>query len=361
MATVTSELPGVELPGIYSFEQLMSLTVPPPTHVVDGLINMGQNAILGGYFGVGKTMLAGQLSIALATGHEFLRREVLKPYKVVFLDFETGPGAIRERIVKQLKTASLTSSERQRFEDNWIYVNAQDEECPLYGLQINKAGLMKLKLFLIEKNAEVLIIDNLGWFADADLNDPEDVKAFYGDLRELRNGCPLLKDGVILLLHHFTKPGERSQNYSLLTTPREYLSLMRGSQRLLDFAECRLALAEVLIGEQTVHIINGINRTTVVQPMILQLGSETLSFDIHEDNKLRYNQAFIGKPRQKQLFEALPMEFTWSEAKEVPLNGKRVSPDTLSAAIKTAKLNGFLSPVDPMTRKYRKIHCEGCT
>jgi hypothetical protein len=201
----------------------------------------------------------------------------------------------------------------------------------------------------------VLIIDNLGWFVKGELNDPEDVKSFYGVLRDLRTECPSLEDGVILLLHHLVKPnGDKTKRCSLLTAPREYLSLARGSQRLLDFAECRLALAEELSGDQTVHIVNGVNRTGCVDPLTIQLLPETLSFDLHEDNQLRYTLAFAGKARQKQVFESLPEEFTWSDGLRTSVEGKAVSKDTLSGALRTAKVNRFVVQ-DPATKKYRKV------
>jgi len=342
-------------PGIFAFDNLMSLTLSPPIEAVEGLINEGQNAIFAGYFGVGKTMFAGQLSISLAIGREFLGRKVRRPYKVVFIDFETGPTAIRERISKQVEGAKLSPDERERLSSNWIYVNALDEECPFYGLQSDKHGLEKLAAFINEVGGEILIIDNLGWFATGDLSDPQAIKDFYKALRGLRTNCESLKDGIILLLHHLTKPGEKSGRCSLLTSPREYLSMARGSQRLLDFAECRLALAEEVVDDQVVHIVNGVNRTAVVQPLVIQLGTESLSFDLHEDSELRYKQAFEGKAKQKQVFEAFPKgEFTWTDVKSMKVEGKVVNPGTLSSTLTTARLNQFVA-YDSTTKKYRKI------
>ncbi|HEX6505325.1 MAG TPA: hypothetical protein VF011_18930 [Terriglobales bacterium] len=230
-----------------------------------------------------------------------------------------------------------------------------DEHCPFYGLQVNERGIEKLAGFLAENKAEVLIIDNLGWFVPGDLNDPEDIKDFYQSLRNLRMLCDTLNSGFILLLHHLTKPGEKSSRPSLLTAPREYLSQARGSQRLLDFAECRLALAEEMAGDQLFHVVNGVNRTGTVEPMVMHLGFESLSFEIHEDSKLRYEQAFTGRPKQKRIYETLPAgEFTWTQALGVTLDGKPVSPDTLNSTLRTAVLNDFIVH-DSTTKQYRKV------
>jgi AAA domain len=347
MATAAVQVavePAVQTPGIYSYEGLLALAVNAPQYAVEGLINEGQTALFAGYFGVGKTMFAGQLSIALATGRGFLGRRVHRPFKTIFLDFETGPGAIKERLARQVEAARLTDEEVQLLGQNWIYVNAMDEACSLYGLQMNATGFEKLADFVNQQQAEVLIIDNLGWFVDGDLQDSEDVRKLYQSLRELKTTCSSLKNGLVLMLHHLVKPtGDRTNRCSLLTAPREYLSLARGSQRLLDFAECRLALAEEVSDGQVLHLMNGVNRTAVVDPLIIQLSTETLSFDLHEDAQLRYTQAFEGKAKQRQIFEALPKLFSWTEALRTEVEGKRVTKDTLSNTLRTASLNKFVS------------------
>ncbi|MGO9575894.1 MAG: AAA family ATPase [Terriglobales bacterium] len=109
----------IEVPGIYPFESLMSLDVAPPCHAVEGLVNEGQNAIFAGYFGVGKTMFAGQLSISLATARPFLGRGVRRRYRTVFMDFETGPGAIQQRLAKQVEAMHLNEEERAALAENW--------------------------------------------------------------------------------------------------------------------------------------------------------------------------------------------------------------------------------------------------
>src|SRR5258708_22211211 len=108
----------IEVPGIYPFGTLMSLEVARPCFAVEGLINEGQNAIFAGYFGVGKTMFAGQLSISLATGRPFVGRAVRRQYKTVFMDFETGPGAIQQRLAKQVDAMRLAENESAALDEN---------------------------------------------------------------------------------------------------------------------------------------------------------------------------------------------------------------------------------------------------
>jgi AAA domain len=353
MATPAVQI-AVKPTGIYSLGSLLSLDVEAPHYAVEGLINEGQTAVFAGYFGVGKTMFAGQLSIATSTGRDFLGRQIHRPRKTVFIDFETGAGAIKERMERQVEAAQLTDEQRQLLGQNWTYVNALDEDCPLFGFRLDDKNIDQIATFLRAYETEVLIIDNLGWFAHCELQDPEQVMKFYRNLRQLKTVCPSLKKGAILLLHHLVKPSsDRANRCNLLTAPREYLSQSRGSQRLLDFAECRLALAEEIVEGQVLHIVNGVNRTGAVDALIMQLGTDTLSFDLHEDTRLRYTQAFEGKARQRAVYEALPEEFSWTEALSLLISGKRITKDTLSNTLRTAQANKFM--VRDENGRYRKL------
>ena len=56
----------------------------------------------------------------------------------------------------------------------------------------------RLNELVWEHCPDVLIVDNLGWAIDGDLEKPEDVKRLYGNLKSRRQSGPLAK-GCILL------------------------------------------------------------------------------------------------------------------------------------------------------------------
>jgi hypothetical protein len=139
-------------------------------------------------------------------------------------------------------------------------------------------------VFLDRVQPEILILDNLGLFIHGDVKETEDVHQFYATLNELRRKHDCLKNGVILALHHLTKPNEYQP--SLLDSPREFLARTRGSGRLLDYAQARLALAIESDDCDPFHVCNGIIRTGSVTPLLMQLNEETLCFEQHEDKRM---------------------------------------------------------------------------
>ena len=115
----------------------------------------------------------------------------------------------------------------------------------------------------------------------------------------------------------------------------------RGSQRLLDFAECRLALAEELCGDQIVHIVNGVNRTGAVDALTIQLlpetyrliSTRTLSFDTTWHSRARPDKSrFLNRCR------GIHMDGSAGDS----IGGKAVTKDTLSGMLRTAKVNRFV-------------------
>ena len=211
-----------------------------------------------------------------------------------------------------------------------------------------------------EHRPEVLVIDNLGLVATkGDLKETEDAAAFYANLKYLRSADDSLRNGAVVVFHHLTKPGERegASPVSLLTSPYEFLSRARGTGRLLDFARARLALAQETIGNTAgCYVVNGINRSLDLQPLILQFNQETLCFEGHDDQNLRFDAVFGTRPRAREIYLQLPEEFTWTQAEAIvdPKTNKPFNKGTLSEALKLGGKNGFLVQ-DAETRRYRKL------
>jgi hypothetical protein len=190
---------------------------------------------------------------------------------------------------------------------------------------------------------------------EGDLQKPEDAKRFYANLKYIQSQVKSLQNGAIVVFHHLTKPGEQSTSPSLLTSAYEFLSRARGTGRVLDFAKARLALAEEQVGNEVCHVVNGINRSAIVSPLILQFNPETLSFDRHEDMKLRFNAVFKNRLKGSNIYRLLPDEFTFSEAEKLSdKTGKPLNKGTLSDTLKVAVQNDFIRH-DPKTRIYKKL------
>jgi hypothetical protein len=348
--------------GVFNFDELMALDVERPQDIIEGLICERQNALLMGRFGVGKTMLGTQLTLHLATGREFLGCRIPRPYKTMYVDFENDIGDMKHRLAKQQSALELTEEEQKLLDTNWTFVDAGDPEKLLYGtrLDVCPKAFEPLQALVQEHKPDVLVIDNLGLATTkGDLKETEDAQRFYANLKHLRSADDSLKNGAIMVFHHVTKPGERDGNspVSLLTSPYEFLSRARGTGRLLDFARARLALAQEMVAKKSCYVVNGINRSLALVPLILQFNPETLSFERHEDRNLRFEAVFSARPKGREIYKLLPGEFKFTQAEAVPdpVTGKPFNKGTLSETIKLSVKNGFMVQ-EPQTRIYKKIY-----
>lgn len=344
----------------FNYQELMELEIQRPAAVIEGLICERQNVLLMGRFGVGKTMLGLQMSLSLATGRDFVGRKVPKAYRTLIVDCENDLGDIKDRIIKQHDALGLTTEDDSLLRANWRYACAADPDSKFYGMNLDKGNLKGLPGFISEHAPEVLIIDNLGLVVSrGDLKESDEAKAFYSSLAKIRRENESLKNGAIIVMHHLTKPGESlpdEQRGSLLTSPDIFLSRARGTGRVLDFAQARLAISEERAGNVTYHVLHGINRSAAPVPLILQFNPETLSFEKHENQTFRFEQVFLTRRKGREIFVAWPDVFTWSDAEKMvdPKTGKPFTKDTVNKTRLICLNEGFID-YKPDTKQYCKV------
>jgi RecA-family ATPase len=335
----------------FNFQELLDAKISRPREIVSGLFFERSNAVLAAAFAEGKTMLALLLSLHLAAGRNFLGRTIPRPFKVLYVDFENDLGDIRDRVEKQKVGMKLTSQEVDLLKQNWHLAIGSRPDDPLYDTRLDKENNMDSLMEKVEQiNPEVLFIDNLGRVTKGDVEFPQEAKILYANLSRLRKQSRLLAQGVIVLLHHVTKPSDSSAA-SLFTDPRGFLGRVRGTGRLVDFCESRLAMAEENIGGGTYKILHGIIRNAKSRPLVMNFNQETLSFEEHGNSGFRVQQVFANKPKKLEIYLSLPEEFTWTEAEA--LLGD-VNAGTLSETLGLAVSGGLLHPPDERKR-YRKI------
>jgi len=159
-------------------------------------------------------------------------------------------------------------------------------------------------------------------------------------------------------MHHLTKPGESlpEAGSSLLTSPDVFLSRARGSGRVLDFAQARLAISEERAGGETYYVVHGINRSAAPVPLILQFNPETLCFEKHENQQLRFEQVFFTRRKGREIYEQWPDVFTWSDAEKLidSKTGKAFNKDTVNKTRQTCLNEGFIT-YNADTKQYHKI------
>jgi hypothetical protein len=331
--------------GVYTFGELVSANLQPPVCVVEGLLYECRDGLLAGRFSIGKTFLGLQLAICLALGRDFLGRKVTRPYKVAFIDTENGAAEIRHRLVTQTNALGLSPDERQLLDQNFVYIDC-DMPGELQHVRLNGAGYASLETFVKRLAVEILIFDNFGKVFPGDEKDEERIKAVLANLGILRLKCPSLQRGLMLFLHHLTKPF--GESCSLLTNPYEFLSKMRGSGRLLDFFPTRLALADEIDSKgEAYFILNGFIRSGVVSPLLLQRNDDSMLFTLHDDKGLVLDKVFGGADRKKEIFRLiqsqLPPTFTFQEAAALKDSvGNGFSRPTVSDTLRIAVTNGLL-------------------
>lgn len=95
-------------PAFSIFSSLREGLEIEPDYLVENLLEAGEQALIYGQPKVGKTFLAIQLAVAVATGKKFLNWDVPGPRKVLYLNFEMGHRVFASRIARQLEPASKT-------------------------------------------------------------------------------------------------------------------------------------------------------------------------------------------------------------------------------------------------------------
>jgi hypothetical protein len=337
--------------AVYCYEELLNAQLEPPNFIVEGLMVENQEGFLVGRFGIGKTMLGLQLGFCLATGRDFVGRKVPRPCKVAFFDGENGSEAIQSRIARQHAALRPSEEEMTLLNNNWQYVDCQiPSEDGLQWLKLDQAGFRKLEKFVIKHQCEVLIFDNFGRFFAGDETEEQKIKEFFDSLAKLRNKHDSLKRGSILFQQHPIKPPRENHMPSLLANVYEYLSCMRGSGRLLDFAANRLALTqEYVTGEnERFYVLNGIIRGQIA-PLILEFNSETFLFELYGDKDFVAKRVYEHCRRQLDLFKLLPRDrakFTFTEVLAIKdQDGKGFSRDTVNTTLH--KAHATCSPVHP--------------
>ncbi len=330
--------------GTYTLSELMALEIPDPEFIVDRLLSEGQNAILAGRPGIGKTLLAIQLAIHIAAGKDILGRKVKRPYKVLFVDCENGIAVIKSRLGKQLTGSQLSNSEQQLVNDNFIYTATDNGDLKFLSLSDDK-GFTTLNNYIDKYKPEVVILDCLGRVFTKKETDEEQIKFFVNELEKCCKKNTSIKS--ILLLHHVTKMNWDDMP-SLLHEPQSYINHIRGNGRLLDFIPQRMAIAEERskVGQEDIdkhfYVVNGICRNGV-SPLILRHDDESLNFEVHDDGDLIADNLYGGCSQQRAVYDYVkmyfPAGFRFGQVDELKKsNGKKMfQKATITAALQKAK------------------------
>jgi len=339
--------------GVFSFKQLMELELTRPKDIIEGILYERQRVLFSGEYGIGKTMFWLMAGLCLAGGRSFLGRKIPRAYRVMFLDCENDLGDVQHRIRKQIEHLQLTEEQRGSLTENWLYVRANSASSEYAFMELEKEVPLALSALLEQSKAEIVVVDNLGLVTGTELEKPDEVKKFYANVKKLMDKTPTLLSTVFL--HHLTKP--REDTASLFFEPRKYMARTRGSGRLLDYAEGRFAIASEEFGGEQKIVVNGINRTGIPTPLVLDLNTDTLSFQVADERRARFEYTFSGSSKKRHLFDLLSSEpFSFTQATEIidPERDKSFSRETVDETLKLGRKCGSIT-YDKTAKLYRKV------
>jgi len=203
IATANENKPTLTLFGIQPGLQIWMDTSPePPAWIVEDLIHEKTVAVLDGLGGSGKSYLALQLAISIASGNRFLRFATTQG-KVIYLNGEDPDSESHRRFRRMIDTLSEFHTEEQirQIAENITYISmiaVQDSPILLSPHMQPTQTYAKLQKFVRAWKPDLVILDPLSLFIASE-NDNSYAAQFYALLRKL--------DATVLVLHHQSKAG----------------------------------------------------------------------------------------------------------------------------------------------------------
>ena len=208
----TMDFPRVSISDIYTAPS------PEPAFIWAGRIPRGHVTLLGAHGGVGKSMLALQLAVAVCLGADFLGASTERG-KVLFFSGEDAGPVLRHRLGH---IAAHFNASPHRLAESLTILDGSDEpalyrEVAQFGIRTGEPtpGFNRLGEIIREVQPDLVIVDNASDVFEASENDRASVRGFMRSLRKL------FPDGseppAMLLLAHIQKAatgGRHAESYS---------------------------------------------------------------------------------------------------------------------------------------------------
>ena len=166
--------------------------------IIENFLNRKEFMLLHATAKTGKSMLALNIGLAVATGSDFLGMPTTKS-KVLYLQTEIANVSLKDRI-----ETMLHGQEFQTYEDASLNLEISNDRIRIDEIE----GIELLKSNLKTRCPTLLIIDPLYDLHRKNEDNATDMAPILSDIREIARSC----DCAIILIHHQGKKGEGFSN-----------------------------------------------------------------------------------------------------------------------------------------------------
>ncbi|HEY1757744.1 MAG TPA: AAA family ATPase [Bryobacteraceae bacterium] len=315
--------------GLLSFDELRALPIRTLEPVVENLIFEGETVLLAGRPKVGKTRLVHQLAFVLEGGTPFLGLNIPKQRRVLIVDLENRPGALRDRLIRM-------AGQRTAAPGLFIWSAQSLREDVINATQ---AGVARLQAMIKKAHADVLIIDPWRLWLGADENDAERVVQGLRALASLRESRPRL---TIIIIHHVRKERFDSPR-KLLADPNLWVESVSGHHALLSHVDSCYGLERQRdeSGEEMI-VFAGVARNTDPRVLLLEDDEETLRFEVRKSEDALQD---VLTPKEKEIWK-VAMTLVKFGFNELVTASKVTNRKAVSSTIKKAESHGRLIALD---------------
>jgi len=210
------------------YRSLIDYKIEPISWLVENILPKGEVCILGGKRGDGKTWIADDIALGLASGTEVFGENVPEKKKVFIIDEEGGDNTQAERIQLLAKGRGIEDEELELMSMSFSGLKLD---------QPNSKKFLEFTEILKEFKPHLIIIDCLQRIVSIDI-DKENAQIsamFTGIVR------PLIKkyETGFLFIHHLRK--SPTGNNSSSSDP---LDEMRGGSETVNYARCVMSISQ---------------------------------------------------------------------------------------------------------------------
>lgn len=170
----------------------VDMNIKKPNMIVEDILNVRGNTMLAAEDNVGKSMMANQLGLCIATGIDFLGYKVPRPLKVLLVQHEMENGEQIDRLKKQYHHYYFKSPELVT--ENLLMHLIDDDE------NLSTTDQFDVINNTLEKNPEieVVIFDNIGQSTNVPMSNPDEIR---NELKRLKAICRKHSVAFILVAH----------------------------------------------------------------------------------------------------------------------------------------------------------------